>query len=110
MRAQLRRSQDCCQCTTLGSQRITIALGIVAVASFGVSYLASWMLQALLTEHVLARRNVDPGVSTAVTRLLHYALVSLGFVIALVVLGVDLTKMTLLASALGVGIGFGLQT
>jgi potassium-dependent mechanosensitive channel len=96
--------------TTLGSQRITIGLGIVAVASFGVSYLASWMLQALLTEHVLDRRNVDPGVSTAVTRLLHYALVSLGFVIALVVLGVDLTKMTLLASALGVGIGFGLQT
>jgi small-conductance mechanosensitive channel len=42
--------------------------------------------------------------------LLHYALVSIGFVIALVVLGVDLTKMTLLVSALGVGIGFGLQT
>jgi potassium-dependent mechanosensitive channel len=87
--------------TTLGSQRITIGLGIVAVASFGISYLASWMLQALLTEHVLDRRNVDPGVSTAVTRLLHYALVSLGFVIALVVLGVDLTKITVLASALG---------
>src|SRR4030095_9409605 len=32
------------------------------------------------------------------------------FVLALVVLGVDLTKMTLLVSALGVGIGFGLQT
>ena len=44
------------------------------------------------------------------SRLLHYALVSIGFVLALVVLGVDLTKMTLLVSALGVGIGFGLQT
>jgi potassium-dependent mechanosensitive channel len=68
------------------------------------------MLQTLLTENVLARRHVDIGVSTSVTRLLHYALVSVGFVLALVVLGVDLTKMTLLVSALGVGIGFGLQT
>jgi potassium efflux system protein len=95
---------------TVGSQRITLGLGIIAVGSLGISYLASWMLQTLLTENVLARRNVDTGVSIAVTRLLHYALVSVGFVIALVVLGVDLTKMTLLASALGVGIGFGLQT
>jgi len=68
------------------------------------------MLQTLLTENVLARRNVDIGVSISVTRLLHYALISVGCVLALVVLGVDLTKMTLLASALGVGIGFGLQT
>ena len=95
---------------TIGSQQITVGLVILAIAALGVSYLASWMLQTLLTENVLARRNVDIGVSLSVTRLLHYALVSLGFVVALVVLGVDLTKMTLLASALGVGIGFGLQT
>jgi small-conductance mechanosensitive channel len=68
------------------------------------------MLQTLLTEHVLARRKVETGVSHSVARLLHYALLTIGFVTALVVLGVDLTKMTLLASALGVCIGFGLQT
>ncbi len=96
--------------TTVGSQRITLGLGILAVGSLGISYLASWVLQAVLTANVMARRNVDTGVSIAVNRLLHYALVSGGFVIALVVLGIDLTKMTLLASALGVGIGFGLQT
>src|SRR5262249_129236 len=78
--------------------------------SLGVAYLASWLLETLLTENVLARRNVETGVSLAVTRLLHYALVTIGFVIALVVLGIDLTKITLLASALSVGIGFGLQT
>jgi small-conductance mechanosensitive channel len=95
---------------TIGSQRITIGLILLAIGSLGVSYLASWMLQVLLTENVLARRNVDTGVSHSVSRLLHYALLSVGFVMALVVLGVDLTKMTLLVSALGVGIGFGLQT
>ena len=95
---------------TIGSQQITIGLVLLAVAALGVSSLASWMLQTLLTEHVLARRHVDTGVSTSVSRLLHYALVSVGCVLALVVLGVDLTTMTLLVSVLGVGIGFGLQT
>jgi small-conductance mechanosensitive channel len=95
---------------TIGSQQLTIGLVMLAIAALGVSYLASWLLQTLLTENVLARRHVDIGVSLAVGRLLHYALVSVGFVLALVVLGVDLTKMTLLVSALGVGIGFGLQT
>ena len=95
---------------TIGSQQITLGLVILALAALGASYLASWMLQTLLTENVLARRHVDTGVSLAVTRLLHYALVSAGFMLALVMLGVDLTKLTLLVSALGVGIGFGLQT
>jgi potassium efflux system protein len=94
----------------IGSQRITLGYVIGAVGALVVSYFVSTILQTTLTERVLARRNVDRGVSISVTRLLHYAVVSVGFVIALLVLGVDLTKLTLLASALGVGIGFGLQT
>jgi small-conductance mechanosensitive channel len=41
---------------------------------------------------------------------LNYAILALGFVVALGVLGIDLTKMTVLAGAFGVGIGFGLQS
>ena len=50
------------------------------------------------------------GVRIAISRLVHYALVFTGFVVALSVLKFDLTQFTLLVSALGVGIGFGLQT
>ena len=95
---------------TLGSQQFTLRVVLLAAALLGVAYVVSWMLQTLLTQNVMARRNLDAGVTTSIARLLHYALVSLGYLAALVVLGVDLTKMTLLASALGVGIGFGLQT
>jgi potassium-dependent mechanosensitive channel len=95
---------------TIGSHQRTIGLVLLAIAVLGGSYLASWLLQTLLTDNVLARRHVDTGVSLSLTRLLHYALVASGCVLALVVLGVDLTTMTLLVSTLGVGIGFGLQT
>jgi small-conductance mechanosensitive channel len=64
---------------TIGSQQITIGLVMLAIAALGVSYLASWMLQTLLTENVLARRHVDTGVSIAVSRLLHYTLIASGF-------------------------------
>jgi small-conductance mechanosensitive channel len=94
----------------LGSQQFTLGIVLLAAALLGVAYVVSWMLRTLLTETVLVRRNLDAGVTISITRLVHYASVSLGYLAALVVLGVDLTKMTLLASALGVGIGFGLQT
>jgi potassium-dependent mechanosensitive channel len=44
-----------------------------------------------------------------ISSLLHYAILFLGFLLAVAALGVDLNKMTLLAGAFGVGLGFGLQ-
>jgi small-conductance mechanosensitive channel len=49
------------------------------------------------------------GVPRAVEVLSRYAILLFGFFIALAAAGVDLSKVTLLISALGVGIGFGLQ-
>jgi potassium-dependent mechanosensitive channel len=46
----------------------------------------------------------------AISRMVHYALLLLGFFVGLAVLGVDLTKVTILAGAFTVGVGFGLQT
>ena len=43
-------------------------------------------------------------------RLVHYLLLTIGIIIGLSSIGIDFTKFALFASALGVGIGFGLQT
>ncbi len=42
-------------------------------------------------------------------RLIHYSILVIGFIILLNFLGFELTKLTILGGALGVGIGFGLQ-
>ncbi|MBV8586500.1 MAG: mechanosensitive ion channel [Verrucomicrobia bacterium] len=39
----------------------------------------------------------------------HYTILLIGFLVALGALGIDLTKVTILAGAFSVGIGFGLQ-
>jgi len=52
---------------------------------------------------------MDFGVKTATKRLLHYALFTVGFLIAVSMAGLNLKEFTIVAGALGVGIGFGLQ-
>lgn len=62
-----------------------------------------------LVDSFLARRNLDIGVRQAVGTLLRYAITTLGVVVILQAVGIDLSAFTVLAGALGVGLGFGLQ-
>jgi len=59
---------------------------------------------------VLVRRRVEWGVRVSIGRLVHYTLVFVGFLLALFILGFKFTELTILLSAFGVGIGFGLQS
>jgi potassium-dependent mechanosensitive channel len=91
---------------------ISISLGDVLEFLFTVwvAYLLSAFLRFILREDVYPRLKISVGKSYAVSSLLHYIIITLGFLAAIGMLGVDLTKVTVLAGALGVGIGFGLQS
>src|SRR5262249_29810486 len=67
------------------------------------------LIRFVLKEDVYPRLLLGRGLTDAVSSLLHYAILVVGFLLALAALGVDLTKVTILAGAFGVGIGFGLQ-
>jgi potassium efflux system protein len=95
---------------TLGTWRISLGLALTAAALLYGSFLASWIVQAVLMEGLFTKRELQTGVKFSMGRLIHYGFVLVGFLLALAALGVDLQKLTILAGALGVGIGFGLQT
>lgn len=63
----------------------------------------------MLVDGVLTRRGFDIGVAQAVGTILRYAVVAVGTVVILQGAGIDLSALTVLAGALGVGLGFGLQ-
>ncbi|WP_136810787.1 mechanosensitive ion channel domain-containing protein [Desulfosediminicola flagellatus] len=71
--------------------------------------LFSKAIQAILLKEILPRYSAEKGVQLSITRLVHYAIVTVGFFIMLKALGFELKQITLLGGALGVGIGFGLQ-
>jgi potassium efflux system protein len=93
----------------LGSQRISVGLLLVAAAFVYGSFVLSWILQNLLIDEVFLKRGVERGVGASIKRLVHYVLMLVGFLLAITTLGFEITKLTIMLSALGVGIGFGLQ-
>jgi len=93
----------------VGEQRITAGLVILATGILYGSFLISWIFQKVLVDKVLVRRQAEAGVRLAVGRLVHYAFVFAGFLLTLSILGLKITELTIMLSALGVGIGFGLQ-
>ncbi|MEJ2286602.1 MAG: mechanosensitive ion channel [Desulfobacterales bacterium] len=93
----------------LGSNRISVGLVIVSAGILYGSFLVSRIVQKLLVDQVLDRRRVETGVKVSIARLVHYVLIFIGFLVALLALGFEFTKLTIMLSALGVGIGFGLQ-
>ena len=93
----------------LGSQRISVGLLIVSAGVLYGSFVASWIIQRILMDETFVRRRVERGVRHSIGRLVHYFLVLIGFLLAISILGFDVTKLTIMLSALGVGIGFGLQ-
>jgi small-conductance mechanosensitive channel len=62
-----------------------------------------------LEEDVYPRLVLARGVPNAVSTLVQYVLLFAGLLLALAAAGLDLSRITLLAGAFGVGIGFGLQ-
>ncbi|TNF08595.1 MAG: mechanosensitive ion channel [Gammaproteobacteria bacterium] len=70
--------------------------------------LSRWLSRAL-TKVVGSRSRISPSQLYTFTRLMSYSILAIGFLMALASLGVSFDRMLLVAGALGVGIGFGLQ-
>ena len=94
---------------TIGGTRITVSLLLVAAAILYGSFLISWIVQNLLVEDLLFKRRMERAARISIAKLAHYVIVFVGFLLAISALGIDLTKLTIMASAVGVGIGFGLK-
>src|SRR5262249_16593095 len=72
-------------------------------------YFTTRLVMMVLEDDVYSRMTLPRGVPYALSTLTRYGLLLTGFLLALGTLGFDLTRITVLLSALGLGIGFGLQ-
>ena len=94
---------------TIGSIMVTPGSVINIVLIIYVTILISRGFRAFLLQEVLPTHGVEKGVQLSISRLVHYAIMTIGFIVLLRVLGFGLNQITILGGALGVGIGFGLQ-
>ena len=93
----------------LGQTSISLATMVEFIVVVLVVVLLSRLVRHLLRRRVLVHTKLDVGLQYAVARIVSYVVLVLGLLVGLETLGVKLSSLTVLAGALGVGIGFGLQ-
>ena len=102
--------------TLLGARYVrgSVSLSLGDVAAFALTVWAVFLVSALvrfvLDEEVYPRVRLPRGAAYALATMVHYVIVVIGFVFAVAALGIDLNRLTILAGALGLGVGIGLQS
>ncbi len=93
----------------LGNTAISLGDIIYILVSIFLLFYLSGKLTKLLVEKILTRYALDVGVRQSIGTIIRYTIVIIGMMVIIQTAGVDLSTLGILAGALGVGIGFGLQ-
>jgi potassium efflux system protein len=93
----------------LGGISISLLGIFTGILLFAGGYLATRWVQKWLDSNVMARSHVDLGVRNSVKTGIGYLGVGVAAIFGVSAAGIDLSNLALVASALSVGIGFGLQ-
>ncbi len=94
---------------SVGTLNITIGGIFALIIILLVTFIISRLLKFIIEDVSLKRSKLPRGVPAAISVTIRYFLIILGVMFALSAAGIELGKFSLLAGALGVGIGFGLQ-
>lgn len=81
----------------------------LAILSFFVSLAVMKALRMRLVNNVLTKMDIDDGIKHSLSSGLSFVGFILAAIISITVMGGNLSNLALIASALSVGIGFGLQ-
>jgi small-conductance mechanosensitive channel len=91
-----------------GSNFTLLTLLFIIISSILLVFLSK-RISRLLVRKVLNRYIKDTGVTDSIGTIFRYSIIVIGFITIFQSAGFDLSTLGLLAGALGVGIGFGLQ-
>jgi small-conductance mechanosensitive channel len=93
----------------LGKTPISLSTVLFLVAVLVGVIFVSGLARRVMRDRLLARTPLDLGAREALSRIFSYVVGVIGLLIGFTAAGIDLSSLTVLLGALGVGIGFGLQ-
>jgi small-conductance mechanosensitive channel len=88
---------------------ITVASLLVLVLLCGLVILGERFLRRHFVTRLLRRTHLEPAFQFTVARIIGYCVLAFGFYVSFQMVGINLSSLAILAGAVGVGLGFGLQ-
>jgi small-conductance mechanosensitive channel len=94
---------------TLGGVSLTLSSVVKLVVLLAVLWWAADRLRRLLVQRALSHTHFDAGTRQVMGEMVRYLVLVIGVVLILQNAGLNLSALGVLAGAVGVGVGFGLQ-
>ncbi|MDA4844714.1 mechanosensitive ion channel domain-containing protein [Hoeflea poritis] len=94
---------------TIGSVTISLSGILIGLVVFAVGYFITRWFQRWLDDNVMRRSRMEDGLRNSIRTAVGYAGIIIAGVIGASVAGLNLSNLALVAGALSLGIGFGLQ-
>jgi potassium efflux system protein len=94
---------------SIGEAEIAVGDIVLFLVIFYLALLVARLFRFMLQEELLSRVHLKRGVPQAISGTTYYAMIALGFILALSATGMPMDRFTVLAGAFGVGLGFGMQ-
>lgn len=97
------------QAFKVGNVTISLTDILIGILIFIVALFITRATQRVLTDRVFPEIELDPGVRNSLSAGVGYIGIAIAAALAISAVGLDLSNIALIAGALSVGIGFGLQ-
>lgn len=94
---------------SVGTLELTFGAILSSAIVLLITFFITGLIRFVIDDEFIKRSNFPRGVINAISVTIRYFIVIVGLTFALSAAGIELGKFSLLAGALGVGIGFGLQ-
>ncbi len=94
---------------TVGKQKITLWMVIAAILSVAIAIFVALFLTGVLERRIMTLQSVDLTMRVFATKLLRAIAVLVAILVALPIVGIDITVLSVFGGAVGVGLGLGLQ-
>ena len=93
----------------LGESNLTLAGLLIFTCAVALVFFFELLLRRYLIRRFLRHTHLQPSLQYAVGKIVGYVFIALGLYVALKIVGIDLSSLAVVAGAIGVGLGFGLQ-